>query len=188
MLFGELRLSEWFSILQHFDGAKGRLILVNLLLALAVLAPEYTKSCSTDGEMEPTGSVFVSDSGAAAIALPCRIELIGEGHRWQAQYQSAGGRWVMPGNRDNNEPIHVPLGVPTVISLKSKDFVYLFVVARLGLREIAVPDLEFCIEFRPLESGSFLIASQRLCEESAAAGELVVEPAAKFRAWLRKIE
>jgi heme/copper-type cytochrome/quinol oxidase subunit 2 len=182
-------MHERFAISQHLIGAEARLVLCNLLLGFIMLAPEYSDACMAERESTLPDAVVAPDPGAAVRTVPpCFIEITGNDHRWQARYQCAGGQWAMAGNRQIGEAIHVPIGAPTVIVLKSTDFVYLFAVPQLGLREIAVPDLEFRIEFRPLESGTFSIAGQRLCAGPSAVlpGELVVESLEKFRAWLHE--
>jgi heme/copper-type cytochrome/quinol oxidase subunit 2 len=178
-----------FSITRHLVCAEARLILCNLLLAFFMLAPEYSDACSPYGESALLVNGVGPDLGeTGSSGRHCRIEVTGTNHRWQARYEYTAGRWSQGGDQTFGEPIHVPCGAAIVIVLKSTDFVYLFAVPQLGLREIAVPDLEFRIEFRPSEVGRFSIVGQRLCAESPAIlpAELVVESPEEFSAWLRE--
>jgi heme/copper-type cytochrome/quinol oxidase subunit 2 len=172
-------------------GLSRRAALFRVFSTLALLVPGCADADPTDEESArpfPSRISAVDSQAAFQIGEPCRIELTGTGHRWHARYQSADGRVATTGISSSGQKIHVPLGSDTVIVLKSTDYVYLFAVPKCGLKEIAVPELEFKIEFRPMEAGSFPLVSQRLCggPPPVSPGELVVESPEKFRTWLHE--
>lgn len=83
--------------------------------------------------------------------------------------------------------IHVPLGTKIVFVLKSTDYVYVLSLPQYRLKEIAVPNLEFRMEFRPEEPGRFALVSEPLCGDPniEMKGQLIVEARDRFVEWLR---
>jgi heme/copper-type cytochrome/quinol oxidase subunit 2 len=149
----------------------------------ALLVPGCSDFGSTGVDSNPSA---VDASAAIPIAEPCRIEVVGTNHRWHARYECADGTFVSAGRQRAGEDVHVPLGVNTVLVLKSTDYAYIFSVPQCALKEMAIPGLEFRIEFRPAEAGRYPLAGQRLCDGAPPApqGDLVVESPREFCAWL----
>ncbi len=131
-------------------------------------------------------------AGQSATSDPLLIQLTGTEHRWKIEYlssdQLSNQRVVasiegMPTGYD----LHVPVRTNVEIVLKSNDYLYTLAIPELGLKEIAVPALEFRMSFRPDEPGTFSLVGEELCEapEGLGMGRLIVEPRADFVSWLR---
>jgi len=116
-------------------------------------------------------------SSALPISEPYRIEVTGNDHRWEVRY---------PGAVRTGRSGHVPVATHVIFVLKSKDYVYTLGIPQYGLKEIAVPDLEFQMEFRPSAAGRFSLLGQELCGDPDGdfQGQLIVEPRDQFARWL----
>lgn len=112
--------------------------------------------------------------------LKC-IHLTGVEHQWQAEYELQNGDRLSVG-----PDLHVPVGRAFVFVLTSQDFIYTMAIAEFGVKEIAVPELEFRISMEPMQCGEFPLIGQELCGVSGqnGRGRLIVEPPAEFQAWL----
>jgi heme/copper-type cytochrome/quinol oxidase subunit 2 len=108
------------------------------------------------------------------------IHFTGTEHRWQAEYELQSGDRLLAG-----PDLHVPVGSPVVFILKSNDYIYTIAIPAFGLKEIAVPDLEFRMSMCPLHSGEYPLIGQELCglPGQEGPGRLIVEPAEDFEAW-----
>ena len=86
--------------------------------------------------------------------------------------------------------LHAPAGRPLVIELRSRDLLYTFGIPRLDIKEIAVPDLVYTVEFTPASPGTFVLRGDQLCgyRHESLIGELVVESPVELERWLNKLQ
>jgi cytochrome c oxidase subunit 2 len=82
--------------------------------------------------------------------------------------------------------VHVPLGKPVKLLLRSKDVLHNFAVAQLRVKMDLVPGLVTYTWFTPIRTGSFDVLCQELCGVGhfAMRGRIVVDEPAAFQAWL----
>ena len=82
--------------------------------------------------------------------------------------------------------LHVPLGKPVKLLLRSKDVLHNFSVAQMRVKMDLVPGLVTYIWFTPTRTGSFDLLCEELCGigHFAMRGRLVVDEPAAFQAWL----
>ena len=87
----------------------------------------------------------------ASSSLPQRlnIEVTGSDFEWHVRYAGPDETFRTPDDYVTRRNITLMTGIPTTIFLRSDDYVYSFALPHLGLKEIAVPDLEFSLEFPP---------------------------------------
>ncbi|WP_427913151.1 c-type cytochrome [Ramlibacter sp. MMS24-I3-19] len=94
-----------------------------------------------------------------------------------------------PNGRDDvlvaSPELHLPLGRPVKLLLRSKDVLHDFAVAQLRVKMDMVPGLVSYVWFTPTRTGSFDILCQELCGTAhfAMRGKVVVEDAGTFQAW-----
>lgn len=107
---------------------------------------------------------------------------------WSASYllegADGGTEAVVPSGRE----VHVPLGAEVALELQSRDFICLFAMPGLKLRDFAAPGLPGALRFRAESKGSFELRGDELCglpHTDKTRGRLVVEEPAAFRAWLK---
>jgi cytochrome c oxidase subunit II len=81
--------------------------------------------------------------------------------------------------------LHVPLGQPVKLLLRSKDVLHDFAVAQLRVKMDMVPGLVTYIWFTPTRTGSFDLLCEELCGigHFAMRGRLVVDEPAAYQAW-----
>jgi cytochrome c oxidase subunit 2 len=95
-----------------------------------------------------------------------------------------------PNGRDDvllaSPELHVPLGQPVKLLLRSKDVLHDFAVAQLRVKMDMVPGLVTYIWFTPTRTGSFDLLCEELCGigHFAMRGRLVVDEPAAYQAWL----
>jgi cytochrome c oxidase subunit 2 len=82
--------------------------------------------------------------------------------------------------------LHLPLGRPIKLLLRSKDVLHNYTVAQLRVKMDLVPGLVTHVWFTPTRTGSFDLLCEELCGigHFAMRGRLVVEEPGAFQAWL----
>lgn len=95
---------------------------------------------------------------------------------------------VTTGDAMTGLQLHVPVARPIVLILNSTDYVYTLELPDWKIKEIAVPKLEFRMEFRADDTGRFELVGDHLCraEVQELRGTLVVESPSELIRWLRE--
>ena len=122
------------------------------------------------------------------IREPLSIEMTGSHYRWQIRYPGADNPLLINDDVLTERHVHVPVGTNIRIVLKSDDYVYVLSFPEFGLKEIAVPSLEFCLTFRPTVLGQFALDGDELCGDPhpELRGQLIVESRDEFLTWLER--
>jgi heme/copper-type cytochrome/quinol oxidase subunit 2 len=149
--------------------------------------------CCLAGGCESRDSANTSTShkdseAAQQIVDSVYIQLTGTEHRWKAEYLATDSGLSECVLRPLDMNLHVPVGASVVFILKSSDYVYTLAIPAFGLKEIAVPDLEFRMAFRPMRMGLFPFVGEELCGApgQVGPGQLIVESLADYQAWFRR--
>ena len=84
--------------------------------------------------------------------------------------------------------LHVPIGKPIKLLLRSKDVLHNFTVAQIRVKMDLVPGLVTHIWFTPTRTGNFDLLCEELCGigHFAMRGRVVVDEAGAFEAWLSR--
>ena len=87
-----------------------------------------------------------------------------------------------------NPELHLPLGEPVKLLLRSKDVLHNFSVAQFRVKMDLVPGLVTYIWFTPTRAGQFDLLCEELCGVAhfAMRGRMVVEQPAAFQTWLER--
>ena len=85
-----------------------------------------------------------------------------------------------------NPELHLPLGLPVKLLLRSKDVLHDFTVAQFRVKMDMVPGLVTYTWFIPTRAGSYDLLCEELCGigHFAMRGRVVVEEPAAYQAWL----
>ena len=147
--------------------------------------------CSDTGEPVPDSRAATSlgsPSASDVIREPYCIEVTGHEYHWDVRYPGADGLLATDDDRLTVRNVHVPQGTDVVLLLKSLDYVYVMKLPQFGLKEMAVPTLEFRMSFHPQEAGQFALLGDELCGDPhpELKGHLIVEPREHFLAWLNR--
>jgi len=84
--------------------------------------------------------------------------------------------------------LHLPLGRPVKLLLRSKDVLHNFTVAQIRVKMDLVPGLVTRVWFTPTKTGSYDLLCQELCgiAHYAMRGRMVVDEPAAYQAWLAR--
>jgi heme/copper-type cytochrome/quinol oxidase subunit 2 len=114
----------------------------------------------------------------------------GSDRDWNFSYLGPDGTLDTADDIKSTGEMNLPVGAEVVIDLRSNDFIYVFSCPGLGLKEIAVPDLEFSISFTAERPGEFNLLMDPMCGFRLPPGETMgrikVASASDFRQWLRE--
>ena len=128
-------------------------------------------------------SYFVDRGSAKAAAAPRALEIVVTANQWwwDVQYLDP-----IPSNtiRTANE-LHLPVGVPAHIRLKSNDVIHSFWVPNVAGKQDAIPGREVDIVLRPTKLGHYRGQCAEYCgiQHAHMALDVIVEPVEAFNAW-----
>jgi cytochrome c oxidase subunit 2 len=129
------------------------------------------------------GSYFVDRSAAKAAAAPRPLEIIVTANQWWWDVQYVD---PTPANtiRTANE-LHLPVGVPVHISLKSNDVIHSFWVPNVAGKQDMIPGRDIDIVLKPTKAGRYRGQCAEFCgtQHAHMALDVIVEPVAAFNAW-----
>ena len=138
------------------------------------------------------------------------VEAMGQQWNWKYRFPGKDGKLGMvsarnlsddnpfgiapndPDGRDdilvNSPEVHLPLGKPVKVLLRSNDVLHNFSIAQIRVKMDLVPGLVTHIWFTPTRTGTFDLLCEELCgiAHFAMRGKMVVEEEAAFQAWLAK--
>ena len=116
------------------------------------------------------------------------IEVTGDDFQWHIRYAGPDGRLNTPDDVQSIRNVHLPIHVTAKIQLKSKDYLYSFSLPHQGLKQLAVPDLVFPLEFKVKSLGSFPLLGDQLCgyAHPDLMGELIVQSREDFEIWMEE--
>ena len=123
---------------------------------------------------------------------PLVIDVVGRDFLWSFTYPGAD---KILGTEDDlvvEKDLHLPLGHDIHLRLTSEDYIYTFRARELGLRELAVPELQFDLDFRTESVGKYELEVDPLCAIRFLHGDemgwLVIEDGEVFERWLLDAE
>lgn len=114
------------------------------------------------------------------------IEIEGREFELFVRHPGADGRLGTDDDVSTVRDVRIPAGVPTRLRLRSADYLYSLSLPRLGLREVAVPELEFVLDLSVEEPGSFVLQGEQLCGfgHPRLVGELRVDAPEDYARWI----
>lgn len=94
---------------------------------------------------------------------PYRVRVSGEDFKWHILYPGPDEELGTDDDIRSQRDLHLPAGTDIVIELASKDYVYMLSFPELDLKEIAVPDLKFTLQFNAKQTGTFQLLGDQMC-------------------------
>jgi cytochrome c oxidase subunit 2 len=154
------------------------------------------------GDMKPfqvflllIGLAIVAGCGPAEappppIEEPIEIVVTGTNYRWQVRNPGLDGALKTVDDIHTVQELRVPFDTDIRLELKSHDFLYTFSVPELGLREIAVPDLEFSLEFNLQKEGQYELRCELICGilQPMVLGSLIAMTREDYSKWLQSMD
>jgi len=151
-------------------------------------------------------SIYFADEPANATV----IQVTGEQFVWNFHYAGADGQFGRTDTKlitstnavglDRSDPVakddvlsigimHVPVGKPVRVQLRSKDVIHSFFLPNFRLKQDAVPGMAIQVWFTPTKPGQYEIACAELCglaHYRMKAALTVDESQEKFNQWLEE--
>ncbi|MCY2967226.1 MAG: hypothetical protein NT069_26925 [Planctomycetota bacterium] len=157
-------------------------------IASLLLATVVGCSPAVDSTPERVNRDPIAQCASADGETPYEIAITGSEDRWQVRYPGMEQPLVTTGDAMTGLQLHVPVARPIVLILNSTDYVYTLELPDWKIKEIAVPKLEFRMEFRADDTGRFELVGDHLCraEVQELRGTLVVESPSELIRWLRE--
>jgi cytochrome c oxidase subunit 2 len=118
---------------------------------------------------------------------PLEIEILAQQWSWNIRYAGPDGVFGTPDDIVTLNELHVPIGRPVVVHLKSKDVVHSFYLPNFRVKQDVVPGLETRAWFAAKIPGTYELGCAQHCGVShyRMRGLVTVESAADFDAWTR---
>jgi cytochrome c oxidase subunit II len=109
---------------------------------------------------------------------------------WEIRYRGADGQFDTPDDVITSNDMHLPVGEPIRIHLRSKDVIHSFFLPQFRLKQDAVPGVTIDVWLQATRTGTFEIACAELCGFGHATmrGQLTVHEPGEYRAWLQEAQ
>ena len=113
------------------------------------------------------------------------IRVTGKQFNWEVVYAGPDGRFDTADDRTFDNEIHVPVGKPVRLELRSKDVIHSFFLPNLRLKQDVVPGRVIDAWFEATKTGKYELPCAMLCGfgHSGMKGYLFVETPEAFDQW-----
>lgn len=91
------------------------------------------------------------------------IEVTGSEFNWYFRYPGVDGVLGTEDDRYSVQDLYLPDNARIRLNLKSSDYVYNLAIPVLGEKEIAVPDLDFKMEFNTFGQDTWTLLGDQFC-------------------------
>jgi cytochrome c oxidase subunit II len=91
------------------------------------------------------------------------VEVTGDEFNWHFRYPGFDGILGTSDDQHSVQNLFLPDNSKVTLKLKSKDYVYSFALPTLDLREIAVPELDFELQFNTSDKQTFQLLGDQFC-------------------------
>lgn len=123
-------------------------------------------------------------ASAAHAELPdvLEVEITGDDFNWHVRYPGADGKLGTDDDVSAMRDLHVPVNTRTRLHLRSRDYIYNLALPDLSLKEIAVPNLEFFLEFETGAPRTVELRGDQMCgwTHPQLLGKLFIESTDEF--------
>lgn len=116
--------------------------------------------------------------------LEVRVEP--EQFAWNAQYAGSDGIFDTTDDVRVINDLHIPIGRPILVSLKSRDVIHSFFLPNFRIKQDAVPGILTHLTFEATKTGVYDIVCAQLCGlgHYRMRGELTVDAEKDFNQWI----
>ena len=123
---------------------------------------------------------------AAERNAPVTIEITGSDYKWHVLNPGKDGTLETQDDILSIQQLHVPVNTPIHLVLHSEDYLYTFSIPEHDLKEIAVPDLTFTLDFELESTGIYELRCGQLCGiiRPMMLGNLFAMSEEEYRNWI----
>lgn len=114
-----------------------------------LLAQILTFGCSMQGNQDRIDAIT--------------IEVTGDNFNWYFRYPGPDGELGTADDRFSTKDLYLPDNADVKLELNSKDYIYTLEIPPLGVKEVAVPDLDFGMKFSTLGEQSWELLGGQFC-------------------------
>ena len=109
---------------------------------------------------------------------------------WEVRYPGTDEKFETADDVVLTNEMHVPVGKPVHIQLRSKDVLHSFFLPNMRVKQDAVPGLTIPVWFEATKTGDFEIACAELCGfgHYTMHGALTVHAAEEYKTWLEEAQ
>jgi cytochrome c oxidase subunit 2 len=117
-----------------------------------------------------------------------RIQVTAKQFNWQIAYPGPDGKFGTEDDRTFDNEVHVPVGKPVILILKSRDVIHSFYMPNLRFKQDAVPGREIPQWFQATKPGKYEIPCAELCGfgHSGMRGWLYVHTPEDYQKWVKE--
>ena len=114
------------------------------------------------------------------------VEIMAEQFAWNLRYAGSDGKLNTADDVLSLNQMHIPVGRPVIVSLKSKDVIHSLFLPEFRVKQDAVPGMTTRIWFEATRTGSWEIACAELCGlgHYRMKGFITVDSPEDFEKWL----
>ena len=115
------------------------------------------------------------------------IQVTAKQFNWQVTYPGPDGRFGTEDDKTFIDEMHVPVGKPVRVVLRSQDVIHSFFVPELRVKQDAVPGRNIPVWFEANKAGRYEIPCAELCGfgHSGMKGYLTVHSPEAYRQWVQ---
>jgi cytochrome c oxidase subunit 2 len=119
-----------------------------------------------------------------------QVEVLAEQFAWNIRYPGEDGLWDTADDITTINQLHLPVGEPVLVTLRSKDVIHSLFIPQLRVKHDTVPGLMSQIWLEASKAGSFEILCAELCGlgHYRMRGFATTESPEAFRAWLAQVK
>ncbi len=128
--------------------------------------------------------VFGRPDDSAAPAL--HIQILAQQFAWNIRYAGPDGKFKTADDITTINQLHIPVGRPVLLQLKSKDVMHSFFIPNFRVKQDVLPGMITMLPFQAKETGTFDIACSEHCGlgHYRMRGVLTAETPAEFENFL----
>ncbi len=116
------------------------------------------------------------------------VQVTAKQFNWEVVYPGPDGQFGTADDRQFDNEIHVPVGKPVRLVLKSKDVIHSLFLPNLRLKQDIVPGREIEAWFQATKPGKYELPCAELCGfgHSGMKGYLYVHPEEEYTRWVKE--
>ncbi len=117
-----------------------------------------------------------------------QIQVTAKQFNWQVTYPGPDGKFGTEDDKTFDNEVHVPVGKPVILILKSRDVIHSFYMPNLRFKQDAVPGREIPQWFQATKPGKYEIPCAELCGfgHSGMRGWLYVHTPEDYQKWVKE--
>jgi cytochrome c oxidase subunit II len=168
----------------HYDHGAGSRPLLFTALVTALIAIGVDGTLLYDSYLELDRALW---RFPAPSEHPLEIEIYAQQWSWNVRYAGPDGLFGTPDDVVGLDELHVPLGRPVIVKMKSKDVIHSFYLPNFRVKQDILPGTITRLWFQAKQTGRFELGCAQHCGVShyRMRGWLTVDSPADFADWMR---